>query len=195
VAGTAMQYKAQRDASKRQQRQIGLQEDRNDKSNKKVIQNVQQLMGQYDPDARAQNQQQAQQDSEISLTDFLNESNASRDDGNTTGRVSEVYSTEKAKRITDQAEVAANMARLMSKMRAPTDSRMNEQLNYADTAARVGGINQNRGNMANAAGVDIRQAGNPNPFLMAMGSGMQSYGAYRGTGASQPKPTPKTYRT
>jgi len=176
VGGAGMQYKAQRDATKRQQRQIGLQENRNDKSNQKVIQNVQQLMGQYDPDARAQNQQQAQQDSEISLADFLNEANAGRDDGNTTGRVSEVYSTEKAKRITDQAEVAANMAKLMSKMRAPTDTRMNEQLNFSDTAARVGGINQN-------------------PFLMAMGSGMQSYGAYRGVGASSPKPTPTTYRT
>lgn len=179
IAGTALQYKAQKDAADRSDAKIGQAEDSNDRYNTKILDTVRRNMSQYDPTTRRENMQQRQQKAEQSLTQALT---TARDEGrgqindSTQGKVSDSYLVEKAKRSSDQLDLASNLARMMSKVRAPDDLKTMESLTDAEYASQVGTLANNRGNMARAYQPDIKRAGRPNAGMMLAGGVMQGAG-------------------
>lgn len=175
AAGTAMQYAAQRDAASKAKKQIGVGEDRNDAYNRDIVQSVTSNAQQYDPSVRQENIKQAQDKAVINLSDYLNRSRPAEME-TSQGRVSDVYTTDRARRVIDTANKSNVVARLMAKIQGVNDLQLNESVNNADNATKVGMLANHRGNMARANAIDVQQAGTPNPGVMLAGAMMRGYG-------------------
>ncbi len=177
AVGTAMQYKAQKDAERRANRQIGVGEDRNDVYNQNIINTIDDNAQQYDPQARQRNIEGAQDAAYTSLRDFLDRANEGRTQTDTTqGRVSEAFVADRAKRAIDNANQASVVARLMSKMRGVSDLQTDEAINNAGAASKVGVNAGQQINMARANSTDVSQAAQPNAGLMLAGAMASGYG-------------------
>lgn len=189
AAGAAVQYKNQSDASKRQSKAIDRANARDDAYQEKSLDLVSNNLQQYDPENRLEKQDEVEQNSVASFTDYLNKA---RDKGRgeisdaTQGRVSETYTAEKAKRNVAEAGQATKVASLMAKLRAPSDLRTGEGYENANYASQVGINADNRRSMAGASQTDIQKAGELSPGMGLVGAALQGAGSAYGASAAGP---------
>jgi len=195
IAGTAMQYKAQQDAAKRADKRIAYGEGLNDKYNNQIIDTTAANSEQYNPQTRQQNIGKSQEAAVVSLRDYLDkarDAGMGKNTDTTQGRVSETYTTDRAKRAIDTANKADVVARLMAKIRGVSDLQTDEAINNTGAASKVGTLANNRGNMARANGIDVAQSANPNPGMMLAGSMMSGYGVGNAVNNSRTQTPKKT---
>jgi len=179
AVGTAMQYGAQRQATKRAGKQLAAGEDRNDAFNQRILNTISKNADQYNAVDRLAANDETQSAAVASLGEYLNqarEAGMGKINDSTQGRVSNAYLSAKAKRNVIQAKNAAVLARLMGQVRAPSDLRIHEGLQNANAAAQTGTLANQQRAMANATQVDVSGAAIPNAGMMLAGGLMSGYG-------------------
>lgn len=172
--GTVAQAKAAGDANDERSRILRIAGDESQKLTGKAIDMSQEGAQKYAATTRLQSEDQAGTTAENSLVKALTESQAQQDPN--TGKVSGDYLTDKAKTTTDSLNRSAQLAKLMSRVRAPLDLRFNEGTSNADTASRIAAITGDARSTVNAGGVDASSV-MPNQNLMMLGGFGQAAGA------------------
>ena len=181
LAGTAMQVKAQNDATDKQQK-IAQQAEQNQNNRNQEQQNlVLNEAEKFDPAARNASLDQTAQTAEQSLGSAIAAANSSKPqaDAGGTGKVSAEYSTAHAGAVADNIAKAAESARLMSRVRAPGDMLGNENMDYADMLSRVGTIgSKSKGEWGQS--MNAMNAVTPNSGMMLLGDGIKAGGTAYG---------------
>ena len=142
----------------------------------------------FDPEARKAEQGQVEQGIMASLTAALNSGGSAAENTNE-GNVSQDFTTARARATADRQREGIDMARLMAKMRAPNQQRLDESLRLGDLSSRLQENASNaesylRAGEADAAGV------RPNALLQLIGGGLQAYGTAKALGTAQKAMTP-----
>jgi len=195
AASVAVDQKNQRSATKRTNNQIALHEERNDKFNKKIIDTSDESVKQYKPETRIENLNVEQAKSEKSLTEALTTARDNQDSNSIAaqGKVSNKYTTDKAERALQRTKAGVDLAKMISKVGAPTTLTRNESMENAQASSVIGNQKAHRVDMARAGGVDIRKAGELNQSMKlisgllrgaAMAYSGGAAGASSGAGAS-----------
>jgi len=187
AASTAVDYKNQSDATDRMNKEIGLSENRNDKFSQSIINASDKNLEQYNPDTRIENLQTNQDKSEKSLTDALTTArdNQASNSVAAQGKVSDTYTNSKAERAIKRAKAGADLAKMISKVRAPTTLRNDEQQENAKASTVMGTQAQQRSDMARASGYDIENASKLNPSMQLISGLLRGASmAYGGAGGA-----------
>lgn len=131
----------------------------------------------YDPQARAAQYESMASKAEDSLGEALAQATADTEGANTgtQGRVSSDYIEGKAKSMRDSAERASTLARLMARVRAPSDLTSKEGISTGRMAGELRGLGAEMARMAQAYSQDAA-AVQPNPWLGILAGGMSGYG-------------------
>lgn len=161
AAGTAYSVNAQSEAESERQKAATAQLLRDQGYQQKQIQLATQNAEQYDPKNREVAGQKAVDTAADSLTQSLVKSReASINTPDAAGKVSKDFTTGKARTAASELQRSTDIARLMAKLRGPTDLRANESLINADYAGTGGSLAADRGFANSAANV---QAGTIRP--------------------------------
>lgn len=180
LGGTAMQYKAANDASKRATQETLRSLARQDALQRQAEKKAMDTAQEFAPEDRAAAQDQI----EAELTEqFINPVESAQQINNaqttTQGNVSGDYTAAKAKSNVEQMKVAQALARLMGKTTAAGRLRTNEALKMSDAASDIDRLsNFSRGQLA-ADQVAINAAARPDAGMMYGGqllSGLGSIG-------------------
>lgn len=176
VAGNAMQQQAQDEAADRTRQQIAANQALDSNYQKKAIDLVTQNADQYKPEERQQNEQQSIDTAQKSLTGSLI---AAREDqaapAATSGKVSNDFTTGQATTAANELQRSTNIARLMARMRGPSDMRAGEAMANADFAGQGGSLANDRGAMAAAGNTDVGTI-QPDGTQMLLGGAAQQVG-------------------
>lgn len=189
AAGAYMQNQAQQDAIKQQKRIVAAAEEN---QNKRQAEQQNLLLAdamKFDPNKRRESLDANAAKTEQGLGAALAEANsaAPQADSGATGNVSSEYTSARANAVANETAKAAEMAHMMSRVRAPTDMMGNENLDYMNTLSRIGDIGSKMkgewsSQMARAQGVTPNSGSLLLGDLMRAGGGMLgSYGANGGT--------------
>lgn len=171
--GTVAQAKAAGDANDERTRILRMAGDESQKLTGKAIDLSKEGAQKYAAATRLQSEDQAGTTAENSLVKALTESQASQDPN--TGKVSGDYLTEKAKTTTDTLGRSAQLAKLMSRVRAPLDLRFSEGMGNADTASRIAAMTGDATGAVRAGGTDASGV-MPDQNQMLLGGVAQSAG-------------------
>lgn len=181
AGGAYVQNQAQQDAVKKQQR-IVSQAEENQNRRQHEQQNL--LLAdamKFDPATRQDSMNAEAAKIEQGIGQALAETNsaAPQADSGATGNVSAEYAKARADSVANETAKAADMARMMSRVRAPTDMMGNENLEYMNTLSRIGDIGSKMkgewsSQMARAQGV------RPNGGTMMLGDAMRAGGSMLG---------------
>lgn len=137
---------------------------------------VQRQAENYQPQQREQAEQQAETKAYDSLAGRLTAAASTMPTSQVAGKVSDDYLTDSARRTAEETQRGADTARLMAKMRAPSDLRFGEGLSMADNAATIGSLSRDRSAMSSAGNYDTQTASQPNGAQMALGGLASSVG-------------------
>lgn len=187
AVGTGLQMKAQNDAIKKQQRIASAAEEN---MNRRQGQQQELLLEEalkFDPTKRTDSMEKTAQAAEASLGAAIAEANsaAPQHDAAATGRVSDEYKVAQAGAVADQTARAAQTARLMSRMRAPTDMLDTERMDYADMLGRVGTVGSKaKGEWSRD--MAIKNNVRPNSGLLLLGDALKAGGSMFGAKAMSP---------
>jgi len=165
AAAAREDYENQKAANKRMQEQVNLSEDRNDRSNQKMIAANDKNLEQYVPETRLKSLDANQAKAEESITQSLINARDNQNENEIAaqGKVSSTYENAKAEDALNRTKAGADLAKMISKVRAPTTMQNDEQMANAETSTIMGTEAQHRGDMARASAYDIEQAGKINP--------------------------------
>jgi len=182
LAGMYMQNRAQKKAANNAQATLNAFEDKNDINNAKTLAITENNAQQYGAVNREQKQDAAAIKNETSLNEYLTQLRESQQgsiDDSANGNVSDAYSTERAKRISDSLGKSAKLAKLMSRYSAGNNLRFDESLENVNATSDLMTQLGNQTALARAYTTDVNQAGIPNANEMAIGAGLQAYGQGR----------------
>src|SRR3990172_6577596 len=126
--GEGVKYNESRRAAKRTKAAVGQGEKRQDEINDQRRQLVLKNLEQYDPVSRAVKQEDVAAETTQGLQEVLNTAGETGSIPAAQGKVSETYTTERAKSLTDNLKRSSIMASLMGKVRAPNDLRFEEAM-------------------------------------------------------------------
>lgn len=175
--GTKMQMDAQSEAADRQQAALNAALEQNDQYSQKAEQTALQNAEEYTPETRAQRFDESRTAAGDSLVQSLigsRESNPVK--VGASGRLSQEFSTDKAKASADQYQQSIDMARLMGKMRGASDMLTNEGYKNADYSSQLGLIGRNAQGAYQAAQPGISAAGRVDNGSMLAGGLMSGVG-------------------
>lgn len=181
--GKGLEYNAQRRAAKKTRSAINTAEQRQDQIQDQRRELVLRNLEQYDPMTRAQEQERVSAESAEGLQDIVTSAGDTGKIQETGGRVSQDYTTGRAKAVTGNMKRAAIMASLMGKMRAPSDLRFEEAMKGGQFATRQGelaGIARGRAVTDEAR---IRGASQLDPRVMLLGNLLSTAGLYGAAGS------------
>lgn len=187
LAGSGLQMQAQNDAIKKQQRIAAAAEENQNRRQSQQQNMVLDEAAKFDPNARADSMEKTAQAAEASLGSAIAGANsaAPQHDAAATGRVSDEYKTAQASAVADQIQKAAESARLMSRVRAPSDMLATENMNYADMLGRVGTVGSKaKGEWSRD--MAIKNSVTPNSGMMLLGDALKAGGTIFGGGAASP---------
>lgn len=187
ITGSAMQYKASRDAQERQnsaiRESLARQKDLQMQAEKKATDTAMQ----FAPGDRKAEQAQIADQLTQELIQPVSESQAIRSQQSTTqGNVSNDYTTAKAASELNAVKSAQQLAALLGKTTASNRLRVNEGVRLMDTGQAIDQLGSfSRGNQA-ADDIAIQVAGRPDAGLQFGGSVLQGIGSagLMGTGGS-----------
>lgn len=166
IGGAAMQYKATTDAQERQRRVIQENLARQEEFQRKAEQTALDNAAKYKNDDRVKEQSQIAAEVEQSLITPVSESQAIREQQQTTqGDVSDDYTVAKAKSDAKVMQDAADFARIIGKTTSAQRLRMNEGIRLMDTGQRIDQLGGFSRGSAQAAQYDAQLAGMPNAGL------------------------------
>lgn len=147
-----------------------------DKASQNIRDIITKAAGQYDPATRKANLQGIQTATEQRLNQDVANAGGNQVNPQTGGKVSDAYTTTRARRVADNARVAETMARLMSKVRSHSDLRGDEGLNNASSGLDANVISANRSTMSRSAMSDINQAAQPDAGVDLIAAMLSGYG-------------------
>lgn len=189
VAGSAMQYKATTDASKRQTRETQLALARQDELQKQAEQKAMGQAKEFTTDDRAKAQDAITEDLTrefMAPVQSAQQINAAQ--STTQGDVSGDYTAAKARSNVATLKNAEGLARLLGKTTGASRLRGNEAIRMADTAAGIDRLSSFSRGQAGADQLAIQAAGRPNAELQLAGGllsalgGAGMAGAFNGAG-------------
>lgn len=188
IASAALQQHSQTQANKRQSRQAVMAQHRQLTAQNEATDAAARRAAQFDPTARAENQQQIQQQLTDTYTREATQPQISAQGVQIGSTIPDAqgttdYLTTKAK---EQAKAAASMralAGLMGRIGSAGELRRGEAVGIGDTAGEIGRIQTGAGNIFGADQVGIEAAGQPNPGLMFASAALRAYGAGTAGGA------------
>lgn len=185
VASAAVDHKNQSDANDRTNKQVSLSEERNDNFNKKMIAANDKNLEQYNPETRIDNLQANQVKNEDSITESLVAARDKQQNNEIAaqGKVSTTYEADKAERAIQRAKAASDLAKMISKVRAPSSLQNDEQMENAKTSTVMGTQAQHRGDMSRASFKDIQNAGKLDPTMQIMSGILRGASMAYGGGA------------
>lgn len=176
VAGNAMQQQAQDEAADRTRQQLAANQALDSNYQKKAIDLVNQNAEQYKPEERQQNEQQAIDTAQKSLTGSLIDAREGQAaPAATSGKVSQDFTTGQAKTAASELQRSTNIARLMARMRGPSDMRAGEAMNNAEFAGQGSSLANDRSAMASAGNIDASTI-TPDGTQMLLGGATQQVG-------------------
>ena len=177
IAGAGMQYKAQQDAARRQQREIQdslmRQREFQMQGEKKALETA----AQFEAPKRQQEQDEIAQTIERSLMTPVSESQAIRNEQTTTqGDVSKDYTVARAQSELETMKQAENLARLLGRAGSSNRLRMNESVRLMDAGMDIDRLGNFSRGQQGADQIAIQQAGQPNAGQMFLGSVLTGLG-------------------
>lgn len=184
IGGTGMQMSAQNKAAKKTNAAIleGMHRQNKVQDDKRAL--TLENLEQYAPETRQAAQETAAGKAEESLVgELVRAQESGITIPGTTGNVSGEYKTNLARAATKEMDRASNLARLMSKFRAPTDMRFEENLKNADFATQQGGLNATGRSYAATDDALTRLAAQPDSRMMTLGSLLSAAGSAAGMGS------------
>ena len=201
LGGTALSYKANRDAVRRMQREserAALQQLRRTEEAQQAIAG---RTEEITPEARAERKQEIVEESLGSFQKALDDAVARGENvagPEVSGALSDAFITGRARRTAENLRKASRMAELIARIRGAGGLRQEEAFDVADLAGRLGLIANFAGGEGVVAENRIAQAGNPDPLLSVIGQGLTAYGIGRAyskayTGKKTPSLTGKQY--
>jgi hypothetical protein len=203
AGGTYTQYSATKKAQNAQQKAIlEAQRRQSDLAREKQNRSVSFAQENYDPETRAVSEADAARQAEVSLlNDVLNaRENGVATSSDSSGTVTNDYSTDRAKSVAKTLNRASLLAHLIGKTRGPTDLRFNEGIKSARFGGDMADLNSLSRSRAETDQGLIGLAGNIDPRMQALGSLMQGAGmnigmsqvgkALQGTGTAWDGVTP-----
>ena len=177
IAGAGMQYKAQQDASRRQQREIAASLLNQDRFQRDAEKKALTTAATFDPGQRQEQQQELAQNIEQSMIQPVAESQGLRNEAATVqGNVSQDYTTAKARSELETTRQAENLARLLGKSSSANRLRLHEGVRLMDAGMDVDRLASFSRGQQGADRIAIEQAGNPNSGQMFLGSVLQGLG-------------------
>lgn len=177
VAGSAMQYKAQQDASKRQQAEtrasLARQAEFQQQAERKAMDTAQE----FTTDNRSEKQQQIE---ENLIQEFIKPAESAQQinsaQSTTQGNVSNDYTAAKAGRELETMKTAQALARILGKTTSAGRLRTNESIRVADAASGIDQLGNFSRGQAGADQLAIQNAGRPSAGMMLGGSALQAAG-------------------
>jgi hypothetical protein len=185
LAGSAMQYKANTDAARRQEQQTREALARQDGLQRSAEKRALTTAGEFSTDKRAADQAQIEADLTqefVKPVESAQQINASQ--STTQGNVSKDYTAAKAASSVRTMKTAEALARLLGKTTAAGRLRTNESIKVADAAADIDRLGSFSRGQAGADQIAIQAAGRPNAELMLGGSMLQAAGGATLAGGS-----------
>lgn len=177
VVGTVSQMNAQDDAQSRSKNAFNQNLLRDQEYQKKQTNLVQENAQQYEAPVRQAGEAAAVDSATQSLTsNLLRDREAAVGAGDASGKVSQDFTTGRAKRVGDELQRSTDIARLMARVRGPSDQRAGEAITNADFAGRGSSLGADRGFMAGAGNTDAQVAGQPDGTQMLLGGAASNIG-------------------
>ncbi len=181
--GQGLQYNAQRRSAKKTRAAVDTAERRQDEIQDKRRQLVMRNLEQYDPTTRVQEQEKVSAESAKGLQDIVTGAGDTTRIQETGGKVSDAYTTDRARAVTDNMKRAAVMAALMGKARAPSDLRFEEAMKGGEYATRQGELAGIARGRAVTDEAKIRGASQLDPRVMLLGNLLSTAGLYGAAGS------------
>lgn len=180
LGGQMMQQNAIDDAASRSRRLYRQGMAEQDKLNNRAEAIINRTAEQnIDPNAQAQQIDAAADKKVVDLTDFLTRAKAAQPSTQAMGKVSNDYLTTRADRAADDAERAANITRLFSRLAGHQEAGFNRGINLARDQGELSGLSSDR--RANATLTSNMMAlQRPDPGQMALGQLIQTAGSLYG---------------
>lgn len=178
LAGTAISARAASKAADRADAEAQRLSTRQNKLLDKQRASVLENLRTYDPTKRKEAQDQQATETEKMLNTALTEAaeTAAPTEAAATGRVSQDYLTKRATSVRDATNRASALAGLLARFRAPSKLRTEESLDNADFTSREADIGALLRDRARTGEQLVAKAGRVDPWEMAIGQGLQSYG-------------------
>lgn len=182
AAGTIAQQEAADDAARRQERQLALAGEEQDRLSRQAEQVAMQNAKEYDPQTRMGRFMEAREKAGDSLVADLTAARETQglSGGKTeqqTGRLSQDFLTGKAGAAADEYQRSIDMARAMGNMRGAGDMLTEEGLTGANYALEGGMLGSQARRAWNAAQPGIAAAGRPNGTQMMLGGLLSGVGS------------------
>jgi len=175
--GAATQYQTQRDASKRQQRLIQENLQRQQGYQQQAEQAALARAQEFAPETRQDKQQQLEQEATQQLIRPVEQAApAMQDQSAVQGAVSSDYTAARAKSQAAQMRDANALASILGKITGAGRLRTNEALDMAETGQFIDRLKSFSSGQNSAAQVGISRAGQPDGGAMLLGGLMQAGG-------------------
>ena len=181
--GKGLEYNTQKRSAKKTRSAIDTAEQRQNQIQDQRRELVMRNLEQYDPTTRAQEQERVSTESAKGLQDIVTNAGDTGRIQETGGKVSEAYTTGRAKAVTDNMKRAAIMASLMGKMRAPSDLRFEESMKGGQYATQQGELASTARSRAVTDEAKIRAASQLDPRTMLIGNLLSTAGMYGAMGS------------
>lgn len=182
--GATAQYQAERDASKRQQRQIQENLIRQQGYQQQAEQAALDRAKEFAPELRQEKQQQLEQAAtEQMMKPVEQAAPAMQDQSAVQGNVSADYTAGRAKSQAEQLRNANALASILGKVTGAGRLRTNEALGMAETGQLIDRLKSFSQGSGNAAQIGINAAGQPDGGAMLAGGLMQAGGSLGMSGA------------
>lgn len=178
IVGAGVQYKAQTDATERQQREIAASLLKQDEFSRKAEKKALDTAQTYAPDKRLAEQDQLATEIEQSLIQPVAESQAIRNQQTTTqGDVSQDYTAAKARSELETMKQAEGLARLLGKTTSAGRLRLNEGVRLMDAGMDVDRLGNFARGQLGADQIGIQLAGQADAGQMFLGKTLQALGS------------------